>query len=158
VRDQKNNKEGFLVMFDNLQRKFLNLIGIEIEEEDKPQEVSKTKEENAKQKHETPKVVTIGKASQTEVTVYNLKLFDEVVKVCDALRENKIVVFNLEQVAEEHIQRIIDFVSGAVYVLDAKIHKISKKIFVVVPRSIELEVDEQLKEEFRSKGVFAWLK
>lgn len=68
------------------------------------------------------------------------------------------MVFNLEQVAEDHIQRIIDFVSGAVYVLDAKIHKVSKKIFVVVPRSIDLEVDEQLKEEFRTKGVFAWLK
>lgn len=147
-------------MLDNLQRKFLNLIGIEIEEEEKPQEsqnVSK-KEENIKAKQDSPKVVTIGKANQTEVTIYNLKVFDEVVKICDALRDNKIVVFNLEQVTDEHIQRIIDFVSGAVYVLDAKIHKVSKKIFVVVPRSIDLEVDEQLKEEFRAKGVLSWLK
>jgi len=149
-------------VLENIQKKLFDLIGIEVDDDQNKSEEKKAETPNGNVKNSKPrniesKIVSI-RDRMLEVTVYNLKFFDEVAKISDALKENKVVLFNLEQVADEQCQRIIDFVSGSVYVLNAKIHKISKKIFVVVPMDVELEVDEQLKEDIKSKGLIAWLK
>ncbi|MEZ0536064.1 cell division protein SepF [Caldicellulosiruptoraceae bacterium PP1] len=148
-------------MLENIQKKVFELMGIEITDTEQPSTENATPKPETKTKQEKSKeskVVSFLGHNDTEVTVYNLKFFDEVSKVSESLRENKIVLFNLEQVADDQCQRIIDFVSGSVYVLDAKIHKVSKKIFVAVPRGIDLEVDEQLQDEIKSKGFMSWLK
>ena len=63
---------------------------------------------------------------------------------------------NVENVETPLAQRMVDFLSGAVYCLDGDIQKISNGIFIATPASIEITGD--LKDDLRNKGVFTWVK
>ena len=70
--------------------------------------------------------------------------------VCDHIREGHIVICNLTPNANN--QRVVDYISGAVYSLDGKIEPTPvKTTFVCTPRAVELIVDSQASEESASK-------
>ncbi len=70
--------------------------------------------------------------------------------VCDHIREGHIVICNLTPNANN--QRVVDYISGAVYSLDGKIEPTPvKTTFVCTPRQVELIVDSQAAEESTSK-------
>ena len=70
--------------------------------------------------------------------------------VCDHIREGHIVICNLTPNANN--QRVVDYISGAVYSLDGKIEPTPvKTTFVCTPRAVELIVDSQATEEGASK-------
>ena len=70
--------------------------------------------------------------------------------VCDHIREGHIVICNLTPNANN--QRVVDYISGAVYSLDGKIEPTPvKTTFVCTPRAVELIVDNQASEENVSK-------
>ena len=70
--------------------------------------------------------------------------------VCDHIREGHIVICNLTPNANN--QRVVDYISGAVYSLDGKIEPTPvKTTFVCTPRQVELIVDSQASEEGASK-------
>ena len=70
--------------------------------------------------------------------------------VCDHIREGHIVICNLTPNANN--QRVVDYISGAVYSLDGKIEPTPvKTTFVCTPRAVELIVDSQASEEGASK-------
>ena len=60
--------------------------------------------------------------------------------VCDHIREGHIVICNLT--GSSNNQRIVDYISGAVYALDGKIEPTSvKTTFVCTPKSVNLIVN-----------------
>ena len=70
--------------------------------------------------------------------------------VCDHIREGHIVICNLTPNANN--QRVVDYISGAVYSLDGKIEPTPvKTTFVCTPKAVELIVDNQAAEESTSK-------
>ena len=70
--------------------------------------------------------------------------------VCDHIREGHIVICNLTPNANN--QRVVDYISGAVYSLDGKIEPTPvKTTFVCTPKAVELIVDSQAVEEGASK-------
>ncbi len=70
--------------------------------------------------------------------------------VCDHIREGHIVICNLTPNANN--QRVVDYISGAVYALDGKIEPTPvKTTFVCTPRLVELIVDNGAAEEGASK-------
>lgn len=70
--------------------------------------------------------------------------------VCDHIREGHIVICNLTPNANN--QRVVDYISGAVYSLDGKIEPTPvKTTFVCTPKQVELIVDSQSGEETASK-------
>mgnify|MGYP002230325338 FL=1 len=46
--------------------------------------------------------------------------------------------------------------SGAVYVLDGSIQKVSKAIFILAPNNVD--IDANIKKELESKAFFPWQK
>lgn len=66
--------------------------------------------------------------------------------VCDHIREGHIVICNLTPNANN--QRVVDYISGAVYSLDGKIEPTPvKTTFVCTPKQVELIVGNQSGEE-----------
>ncbi|MBP5275300.1 MAG: cell division protein SepF, partial [Lachnospiraceae bacterium] len=60
--------------------------------------------------------------------------------VCDHIREGHIVICNLT--GSSNNQRIVDYISGAVYALDGKIEPTAvKTTFVCTPKNVNLIVD-----------------
>ncbi len=103
------------------------------------------------------KVLDIRTASQVKMVVFQPTTFDQATEICDNLKNRKPVIINLEKLETEIAQRILDFLSGAVYGLDGNLHKISGGIFVAAPSNVEIL--EELEEELnRDKMVFKWQK
>ena len=94
--------------------------------------------------------------NNVKLVVYAPDKFEEVTKLVNDLKSRKLVVLNLEDTHKDIKKQVFDFVNGAVYALEGNVQKISKDIFVVAPNNVEINAN--LKEELRSKGVFPWQK
>lgn len=64
----------------------------------------------------------------------------------DILKEKKGIVVDL---AGEGMltQRMLDFLSGAIYALGGNIHRIQKRIYVITPKGVKLMTDEKEDKE-----------
>ncbi|MCD8327258.1 MAG: cell division protein SepF [Lachnospiraceae bacterium] len=76
-----------------------------------------------------------------EVCVIKPTKVDETRDITDTLLQNRTVVLNLEDIDELSAQRILDFTSGSCYALEGNLQKISQKIFIVTPSSVDITGD-----------------
>lgn len=72
-------------------------------------------------------------------------------KIVDDILDKKVVVLNLEMLEMDKKRQILDFVSGAIYALEGKVEKVSKAIFVICPKGVE--IDNYIEDQI-SKGNF----
>ncbi|MGL5545223.1 MAG: cell division protein SepF [Cetobacterium sp.] len=71
----------------------------------------------------------------------NPKSFAECRKIADYIKNDKVVTLNLENVNGKDAQRIIDFLSGAINIKEAKWIPISRNVFTSVPKNINFLYD-----------------
>lgn len=88
-----------------------------------------------------PQVTPVRK--QMEVSMIKPTTVDDARTITDSLLMGKAVVLNMEGIATELAQRIIDFTSGAAYSMDGKLQRISNYIFIATPSQVELSGDFQ---------------
>ena len=67
--------------------------------------------------------------------------FNDSQEICDLLKQDRAVIINLEKIEPELAQKMMDFISGAIYALDAKIHQISGAIFCISPEKVDISGD-----------------
>lgn len=114
-------------------------------------------ERNASQrKGPQGKVLNMNNSNNLKVVVLSPQNILESRELCDHLRANKPIIMNVEGVETPLAQRMVDFLSGAVYSLDGDIQKISSGIFLATPASIEITGD--LKDDMNNRGAFSWTK
>ena len=94
----------------------------------------------------TNRVVPLRSASAAssralEVSIMKPTRFDDSQDICDMLVDERATVVNLEGIDLALAQRIMDFISGAVYSLNGKIHQISNLIFIVSPENVDISGD-----------------
>ena len=87
------------------------------------------------------KVVSIAATTQMKVVVVSVERFDETKDIVDHLRNKKPVVLNLEKLAKETSQRVIDIVSGASYALGGRTQMVAKGILLAVPNNVDILPD-----------------
>jgi len=80
---------------------------------------------------------------QMEVCMVKPTSVDESRTIVDCLLSGKAVVLNMEGIATEIAQRILDFTSGATYSMNGKLQRISTYIFIATPSQVELSGDFQ---------------
>lgn len=78
-----------------------------------------------------------------EVCMIKPSNFDDAREICETLLTGRAVVINLEGIHIEVAQRIIDFTSGACFSMGGNLQMISKYIFIVTPKTVELSGDFQ---------------
>lgn len=110
----------------------------------------------SQRKNTQGKVLNMNNNNNLKVVILAPQNILEARELCDHLKSNKPVIMNVEGVDTPVAQRMVDFLSGAVYCLDGDIQKISSGIFLATPACIEITGD--LKDEMRNKGVFSWVK
>ena len=82
------------------------------------------------------------------VSIIRPKVFEDSRLIADAIKENKVVTFSLEFLEYEVGQRVIDFVSGAAYAMNAHLSKVTDKVLTSIPVGIDYEdIDASLGEE-----------
>lgn len=80
-------------------------------------------------------------SSGLEVCIMKPHSFGDSDKICEALLSGHAVVINLEGFDTEQAQRIIDFVSGAVFAIEGRFYRISRYIFICSPGSVDISQD-----------------
>lgn len=73
------------------------------------------------------------------VLIYAPVSYNESQKLVVQLKMNKQIIVKLESLEVDTAQRILDFMSGAAYALDAQVTKISKGIYLFASNDTEIE-------------------
>lgn len=88
------------------------------------------------------KVVPIRTTSKgLEVCIMKPTSFEDSQEICDMLLSGRATVINLEGFDDKLAQRTMDFVSGSVYAINGKLHRISNCIFIVSPDTVDISGD-----------------
>ena len=158
--------------------KFMGMLGLneaeEYDEEEVVDEIEETYERPARTGYfarrerdteekvsRTAKVLPMTGASpvvtSSKMVITEPQCFDDVKEISDHLKDRRSVIVNLETVTKEDQRRIIDFLSGATYVIDGSMQKISSLIYLITPKNVEIQNDIE-KTQYRSKLSFSWMK
>ena len=70
--------------------------------------------------------------------VYEPRNADDVQTLIDFLKRKESAIINLDNIEPEISQRVLDFVSGAIYALNGSVHRISGNIFLLSPEGVRL--------------------
>lgn len=147
----------------NIFNKMLDFVGWEtqsdIEEpydEDEVEDSGKTANQPAPTKKSQGKVLNLSNSATTKVVVVSPHNINDAKEICDHLRANRSIVMNVENIETQIAQRIVDFLSGAVYSLDGNIQKVSAGIFLATPNSVDIL--GEIRDDLNSKGIFPWVK
>lgn len=94
------------------------------------------------EKNNVSKVVPIRSPQKgLEVCIMKPTSFEDSQDICDMLLSGRAAVINLEGFDVDLAQRVMDFISGAVYALNGKLHQISSYIFIISPDSVDISGD-----------------
>lgn len=88
-------------------------------------------------------VVSIHANKNLKVVVCEPERFEEVQALADHLKNRKQVILNFESTPPEISQKIIDFISGAVYALDGQSQQLGRNIFLFAPSNVEVSRDHR---------------
>lgn len=84
--------------------------------------------------------------------IYSPKTYGDVKKLIDYLKNREPIIVDLAEIKHEKGQRILDFLSGAIYALNGSMHKISGTIYLLTPDGVNIMVPTELEEKIRKEG------
>ncbi len=126
--DMEGEEEMYFEDDDNLQEDMIDFN----EETYEPEEEKRFGKKNAS------KIVGLPDAGKVRVLIYKPLSYEDTQNIIDNLKERKSIVVNLDELEVGVAQRILDFISGAVYALNGNIRKAARNIFVVAPFNVDL--------------------
>ena len=77
-------------------------------------------------------------SSAMRMVVYQPQNFEDTQTIIDSLKGGRPVIVNLENLQIDAAQRVLDFISGAIYALGGSVRKISKGIFLLAPPGVDI--------------------
>ncbi len=75
---------------------------------------------------------------QMNMVIFRPTEYEQAQTIIDYLKLRKPIIVNLDEIEVAVAQRILDFITGAVYALSGDIKKAARNIFVVVPSNVEI--------------------
>ena len=147
-----NKMMGFLGLEDDLTE----------EEEEARRRSAETLDNEGEQEAEqsfskkTNRVVSIHTTISAKVRIVKPTRYEEAADIIDELKSRKIILVNITELDIKVAQRFLDFMGGASYALSGDLQEIDKGVFILSPSNVE--VNNELKNELSSKGLFNWNK
>ena len=123
-------------MSGNVINKLLSFFGME-----EPEEIDET--ERVIPFNKKTKIVNIHTQPQVKVLIAKPEEFQQAQNICLELKNKKPVIIDVQSMDKNDAQRLIDFISGAIFALNGEIKKISNFIFLVVPDNFDVSGDIQ---------------
>ena len=108
---------------------------------EEPMEVSEQPRRVSSRPERQPVPMRSASSSGLELIIRQPSRFEDSQEICDLLKQDRAIIVNLENVEPELGQKMMDFISGAIYALDAKIHQISGAIFCISPAKVDISGD-----------------
>lgn len=137
--------------------KFKYFIGIDGYEDDQEEDFIEEEEAKGasqiKSKKVRDNVVNLHTNATMKIIVHEPLSYEEAPKIVDDLKSKKAVVINFEQLDANLKRQIFDFINGSIYSIEGKIQKVTKDIFILAPKNVEID---GIKDELKNKGIFPW--
>ncbi len=132
----------------SMMKKFNNLFVNEDDFGDEVVEKSSAPVEKQKVKN-IKKDVPVGKSVETvtppaktnNVILTEPLVFADSKDIIDDIKRNKVVIINLSKLDLETADRLLDFISGGIYALGARLKTIGEDIYLCVPNGVEVSGD-----------------
>lgn len=102
------------------------------------------------------RIVSIHTTISAKVRIVKPASFEEAADIIDELKSRKIILVNTTELDTKIAQRLLDFMGGASYALGGDLQEIEKGVYILSPSNVE--VNNELKNELSSKGLFNWNK
>lgn len=64
--------------------------------------------------------------------------FSEAAKIGESFKEGTPIILNLTTTDEKQAQKLIDFASGMAFVTEGKLERITARVFILIPASVQL--------------------
>jgi FtsZ-interacting cell division protein YlmF len=77
-------------------------------------------------------------SDSVRMVVFQPQTYEDTQTIIDNLKTRKPVIVNLENLNVDVAQRVLDFISGAIYALDGSVRKVSKGIFLLAPKGVDI--------------------
>ena len=87
---------------------------------------------------------------QVRVVVTKPATFGETKEMATHIKEGRPVIVNLEGLSLALSQRIVDYMSGATYILNGDMQKIGEYIFIFTPQGLNIGMEEFLSSKQKS--------
>lgn len=100
------------------------------------------------------KIVSIKTNSAPKVLLKKPTNGEDIPEIIDAVKSRKIVIMNITEVEPSEARRMVDYMLGATYALNANMEIISNSIFIITPENVE--VTNELKQELSRSGFFSF--
>jgi cell division inhibitor SepF len=134
--------------------KLMSLIGYDDDLEDEDAEdLAEEEVQTSSYERGRTKVLSIHSHPEMKIMVAAPINFDDSEKLAGYLKNRKPLIVNFENASKESAQRIIDFLSGAVTVLNGTTMKVTADTFLFVPSNISVQTD-QLAQDLGDKLFF----
>ena len=75
------------------------------------------------------------------------KGYADIQKLVDVLKQGESAVLNLDNISDDESQRMLDFVSGAVYALNGSTQRVSGNIFLLTPEGLNIMVPNETEDD-----------
>lgn len=108
-------------------------------------------------KNSQAKILPMNTAISSKVVITQPTCYDDVQEIGEYLKGKKAVIINLESINKEDARRVLDFLSGATFIVDGTIQKVSNLIYLMTPRNVEIQNDAE-RNQYKQKMSFSWLK
>lgn len=133
--------------------KVLHFIGfsdnyVEEDEDDVPQVIEGSSRKRAP-------VLSLHSSPDLKIVVVSPTSFEESEKLASHLKNRRPLIINFDNVPKETAQRIIDFLSGAVFALNGGTWKVTAETFLFIPSNISI-YSEELTGDLRERLPFKW--
>ncbi len=115
------------------------------------EEESRRREEYDNSQRTLPLMGGSAGGSVQNVVLYSPKSMQDIQTLIDFLKRREPVVVELAGVADSSAQRILDFLSGAIYALSGNLHRISGSIFLLTPAGVNITVPKDVKNRLEDK-------
>ena len=105
--------------------------------------IEKQKIKNVKKEVPVSKTMetAVPQAKTNNVILTEPLVFADSKDIIDDIKRNKVVIINLSKLDLETADRLLDFISGGIYALGAKLKTIGEDIYLCVPNGVEVSGD-----------------
>lgn len=76
--------------------------------------------------------------NMSSLVVYAPKNIQELNKVIDCVAGGQSVIINFESIKKSEYNSVVDYLSGALYAIRAKISRLQNELYVIMPKSVKL--------------------
>lgn len=100
----------------------------------------KEKKQPEKDNYKIVETDKLNNINYNNINVYTPQNQEEIEKIIYNLQKNEASIINLKGYEKQSLTRVLDFLNGAVFALNASINRLTQDLYLISPQNIKIKV------------------